>query len=215
MCNSTTPSVNLQTAVLMQVQEFVNAGQSFSRYDITKALRQKCSDGTLEIPELEIVNPGASYRYDIRKQAVDDVFEQLWRNCLANGLPPLQVTYDRNLGYRIFSVDQNALAQSAVPAILATATAPTPAYVSTPPTAVVTLPPVNPNQITSVPASSLVPLTDAEIKRRVTLYMDHCQSVGVTPSLKQIQSAIKRGNKSTGLSYREIANVAMSLGYKV
>lgn len=214
MCNSTTPSVNLQTAVLMQVQEFVNAGQSFSRYDITKALRQKCSDGTLEIPELEIVNPGASYRYDIRKQAVDDVFEQLWRNCLANGLPALQVNYDRNLGYRIFSVDPNAVPATPTPVAATFAPVP-PSYVSTPPTAVVTLPPVNPNQITSIPASALVPLTDAEIKRRVTLYLDHCQSIGTTPTLKQIQSAIKRGNKSTGLSYREIANVAMSLGYKV
>ena len=64
----------------------------------------------------------------------------------------------------------------------------------------------------SVPSSVL---NDSEIRRRVTLYMDRCKTLGVTPTLKQIQSAIKRGKKSTGLSYNEISNVVTSLGYKV
>lgn len=207
MCkNANTPSVNLQTAVLMQVQEFVNSGQAFSRYDITKALRQKCNDGLLDIPEVEDTNPGVTNRYNVRKQAVDDIFEQLFSNCLANGLPPLTYTFNQAGGYRVFAADPNAVQAVPQPAVYASSPAVAPT---------VTLPSVNPNQVTSIPASTSVTLSDPEIRRRVGLYMDHCGKVGITPTLKNIQSAIKRGNKSTGLSYREIANVATSLGYKV
>jgi len=182
MCNqSNVPSVNLQTAVLMQVQEFVQSGQAFSRYDITKALRQKCNDGLMEIPDVENVN--SSPRFDIRKSAVDAIFEQLYQNCLANGLPPLTYAFNQAGGYREFKVDSQAFANS-----LATV----------PPSS-----PVNPTQITSVsnsPASmvsvSMTALSDAEIKRRVALYLDHCSKIGMVPTVKQIQSAIKRGNRA-------------------
>jgi hypothetical protein len=209
MCNTNVPSVNLQTAVLMQVQEFVNSGQAFSRYDITKALRLKCNDGLLEIPEVENVNPG-SIRYDIRKASVDAIFDQLWQNCLANGLPPLRYDFNQNTGYRIFSVDVTAgPVPTQTPTPVPTSPVPTPSngYVSAPAQAS-TVP-----TVASVRAA-ITSLTDSEIRRRVTLYMDASQKVGRKPTLKQIQSAIKRGNKSTGLSYREIANVVSSLGYK-
>jgi hypothetical protein len=71
-----------------------------------------------------------------------------------------------------------------------------------------------PVPVTVNPASTVV-LNDSEIRRRVSMYLDHCTKVGLSPTLKNIQSAIKRGNKSTGLSYREIANVVSSLGHKV
>jgi len=202
MCqNTNTPSVNLQTAVLMQVQEFVNSGQAFSRYDITKALRQKCNDGLLDIPEIEDTNPGVTNRYNVRKQAVDDIFEQLFANCLANGLPPLTYSFNQAGGYRVFAADPNAVQAVPQPAT----------YVSQPNIPVPT--PVPP--ITPITPTTTVTLSDPEIRRRVGLYMDHCGKIGLAPTLKQIQSAIKRGSKSTGLSYREIANVATSLGYKV
>lgn len=202
MCkNANTPSVNLQTAVLMQVQEFVNSGQAFSRYDITKALRQKCNDGLLDIPEIEDTNPGVTNRYNVRKQAVDDIFEQLFANCLANGLPPLTYSFNQAGGYRVFAADPNAVQAVPQPAT----------YVSQPNITVPT--PVPP--ITPITPTTTVTLSDPEIRRRVGLYMDHCGKLGLVPTLKQIQSAIKRGSKSTGLSYREIANVVTSLGYKV
>jgi hypothetical protein len=207
MCqNPNTPSVNLQTAVLMQVQEFVNSGQAFSRYDITKALRQKCNDGLLDIPEIEDTNPGVTNRYNVSKDAVDTIFEQLYQNCLANGLPPLSYSYNRQGGYRVFAADPNAVQAVSQPAT----------YVSQP-----NVPTLYPGVATSTPTitpitpTTTVTLSDPEIRRRVGLYMDHCGKIGLAPTLKQIQSAIKRGSKSTGLSYREIANVATSLGYKV
>ena len=207
--------MNLQTAVLMQVQEFVNSGQTFSRYDITKALRQKCNDGLMEIPDIEDTNPGASNRFNVRKDAVDGIFEQLYQNCLVNGLPPLTYNYEPTLGYRVFSVDPNAAPVPAPPVASATNArnvggpwgVPTPTI----------LVKVDPTQITSVPIPSprTATLGDPEIRRRIDLYLSRCAKIGMTPTLKNIQSAIKRGNKSTGLSYREIVNVASSLGYKV
>lgn len=194
MCNQNTPSVNLQTAVLMQVQEFVNSGQSFSRYDITKALRQKCNDGLLEIPEVEDTDPNASYRYDVRKDAVDAIFEQLYQNCLVNGLPPLRYDYNPNLGYRVFSVDTNS----------APAT-PSPVYASVPTT---------PTPATPVTPTSTVTLTDGELRRRIDQYMNGCQKLGKIPTRRQIQSAIKRNGKSTGLSRQECGHIAVSLGYQ-
>ena len=214
MCNqnSNVQSVNLQTAVLMQVQEFVQAGKQFSRFEITLALRDKCNNNLLEIPEVEDTTPGARYRFDIRKDAVDVIFEQLYSNCLVNGLPPLNYRFDRVNGYRVFFADPTAAP-----------TVPVSAQPAVPP---VSVDPTGANQIVAAVAAATVPqspmvsvpssvLNDSEIRRRVTLYMDRCKTLGVTPTLKQIQSAIKRGKKSTGLSYNEISNVVTSLGYKV
>ena len=207
MCDNTLniPSVSLQTAVFMQVQEFVNSGQEFSRYDITKALRQKCNDGLLEIPEVEDMNGGGNnnIRYDVRKDAVDNIFEQLWNNGLSNGLPPLTCQYNRVLGYRVFSVDVGSA--SAVPTPTAT-----PSAVPAPQVAKVVIPGIPPSR----PSNMVTTLSDTEIRRRVQLYMNRCQTLGMTPTLKQIQSAIKR-NRSTGLSRQEIFNVVMSLGWKI
>lgn len=199
MCNPSVPSVSLATAVLMQVQEFVQTGKQFSRYDVTKSLREKCNNGLLEIPEVENTT-GGNPRYFIPKQAVDDIFEQLWRNCLANGLPSLTAAYNPSLGYRTFSVDPTTI--SAAPQ-----TTPQVApQVSTPPA------------VSSSPSVSYgtgpVIVSDAEIRRRVTVYMERCKGYNIVPSLKQVQSAIKRGNRSTGLSHTELANIVMSLGYK-
>ena len=214
MCNPNTPSVSLQTAVIMQIQEFAQKQTPFSRYDITTELRRKCNDGELDIPECKR-DPNSDF-CDVRKTAVDDIFEQLWNNGLCDGIPALVSSYDRNRGYRLFSGDTTTQG-SAIPAPSMVAPSP----VTNTPSSVTTIP-TNQSVVSVVPPMSAVPrqptmvtLSDAEIRRRIDLYMTRCQKVGMIPSLKQIQSAIKRGNRSTGLSYREIANVAGSLGYKV
>lgn len=211
MCNPNAPSVSLQTAVIMQIQEFAQKQTPFSRYDITTEIRRKCNAGELEIPECK--RDTSSDFCDVRKTAVDDIFEQLWNNGLCDGIPALVSSYDRNRGYRLFTGDATS-AGSAIPAPSMVAPSP---VMSTPPTVNLPTPAVSqtipPSPVVRQP--TMVTLSDTEIRRRIDTYMTRCQKVGVTPSLKQIQSAIKRGNRSTGLSYREIANVANSLGYKV
>jgi hypothetical protein len=209
MCNPNTLSVTLQTAVLMQIQEFVNSGQMFSRYDITLAIRRKCNDGLLEIPAVENTNPGAINRFPIHKTAVDDIFEQLYQNCLINGLPPLRYDFDRTKGYRLFSVDTTAQTTIPVPVPISNVTPMDNKVVNVPSLDSVF-------SSTASPANTtMVTMSDGEIRRRVGLYMDRCRKIGATPTIKQIQSAIKRKNKSTGLSYREITNITTSMGYKV
>jgi hypothetical protein len=47
-------------------------------------------------------------------------------------------------------------------------------------------------------------LDKPEVLRRVRTYLTNCDANKFTPTLKQIQSAIKRGNKSTGWSRQEL-----------
>ena len=190
----------------MQIQEFITSGQSFSRYDITKALRQKCNDGQLEIPEIENVNPG-NIRFNVRKASVDTIFDQLYSNLLQNGIPALRYDFNRDqqtgVGYRVFSVD-NTVAQTVLPVVAAPAPAPTPSPATS----------INSMNYFAVQASASTSPDDAEIRRRATVYLQNCQKIGKVPSLKKIQSAIKR-KVSTGLSRKECFNLATSLGFKV
>ena len=47
----------------------------------------------------------------------------------------------------------------------------------------------------------------SEISTRIQLYLDHCKTNNFRPTLKQVQSAIKRGNKSTGYTCEEIKDI--------
>lgn len=198
------PSVSLATAVLMQVQEFVAQNRPFSRWELSVALRDKVNSGQLDIPEVENTRPGATFRYWISKDRVDQIFEQLFQNCLPNGLPPLRMDPSPDGLYRVFSVDKSTV-QTQVPAPVVNVTIPNPD--PTQQAAIASLP-------TAATPTKMVTLTDDEIKRRIRVYMNRCKQAGIVPTLKRIQSAIKR-DKSTGLSYNEIANVAKSLGYAV
>jgi hypothetical protein len=154
----------------------------------------------MEIPEVESPG-GGSVRYDIRKDAVDTIFDQYLQNLAANNLPPLKWRFDNSLRYRLFSEDLTAQLVSnptAVPVVVSTnsnnigGNFPTPSVAPTP---------------KSVP-------NDNELRRRMSVYMRNCQIVGMVPTLKQVQSAIKRKH-STGLTVKEIYNMATSMGFVV
>ena len=228
MSNANIPSVSLQTAVLMQIQELIASGQGFSRYDITKALRQKCNDGLLEIPEIENVNPG-SIRFNVRKASVDAIFEQLYANLLQNGLPALRYDFNRDpqsgVGFRVFSVD-NSAAPVATPAPAAPPVVNPPPPTITPISDLLKTLGVDPNAPSAARdagaaagahlrnALVATPLDDTEIRRRATVYLQNCQKIGKVPTLKNIQSALKR-KTTTGLSRKECFNLAKSLGFRV
>ena len=78
MCNNqNVPSVTLQSAVLLQVKEFVKNKQTFSVHDITRNIRSKASSGDLEIPETEV--SGTSFKNDIPHAKVKNIFDNLWQ----------------------------------------------------------------------------------------------------------------------------------------
>lgn len=198
-------SVTLQTAVLMQVKEFAQNNTPFSVHDITRSIRSKTAQGELEIPEVEV--NGASFRFDIQHVKVKALFDELWRtgvfdpdfslNRQFNGMyfqyTPVQVGGGGGGGVAGISVAPQAPLTAGVPA---TAPAPT-----TAPTAILTA--------SSRPSRK-------EIMTRTGLYLSNCAARNFRPSLKQVQSAIKRGDASTGWSCEELQDlIETDLGYTV
>ena len=183
MCNQTVPSVSLQTAVLMQVTEFANNNQSFSVHDTTDALRKKVNDGELEIPEVE--EQGASFRFNIRHSAVRANF----RDMLNTGV------FDQ---FGLEETFPNGKFFVYVPTIgsVTTATQQTPMAPSVAAPSPVAAPFVKPPRATIV--------------ERTKLYLNHCVSRNFRPTLKQVQSAIKRGALSTGWTCEELEEIIES-----
>lgn len=202
--NTQVETLNLREAVVAQILAFVNANQPFSRYDITTALRNRVNSGNLEIPDVK--TSGGSVKFWVQKTDVDSIFEDVYANPSAYNVPALTFTFKSGQGYRTFEAASPS--SPTIPTVQMASTQVAGGYVSTPVS-------VTPPASTSVIPPSSSPLNDSEIRRRVDTYLKRCQASGTTPTLKQIQSAIKRGNKSTGLSYGEIRNVASSLGYRL
>jgi hypothetical protein len=191
MCNQV-QSVTLQTAVLMTVKEFAQNNQQFSVHDITTAIRNKTAQGELEIPEVEV--QGASFRFDIPHPKVKALFDELWRT----GVFDPDFTLSRQFNGMYFqytpaSVNSGAsyagVSVAPQPAAPAPVAAPTPAPVS----------------------GAIAP----DVASRVSLYLTNCTTRNFRPTLKQVQSAIKRGDASTGYSCDVLRNFITGLGYTV
>lgn len=203
MCTQTqtVPSVTLQTAVLMQVQEFAKDNRTFSVHDITTAVRRKTANGELEIPEVEV--DGASFRFDIPHVKVKAIFDELWRTGVFD--PFLTLNRQFNGTYFEYTPTLNASATQTQTSNVTTA----PANVSvvSPATAPTVVPVLN-----VAPAS---PVSDDDVKVRIRTYLNNCVTRNFRPSLKQVQSAIKRSS-STGWTCEKIGEyIENDLGYTV
>jgi hypothetical protein len=193
MSNQTVPSVTLQTAVLMQVSEFAKNSQPFSVHDVTVAVRSKASQGELEIPEVEVA--GASFRFDIPHSKVKGIFDELWRT----GVFDPSFTLNRNFNGMYFEYTPSLNSITAVPPPAAPVTAAPSVQVANPP-------------YPYTATNSLVP--DAVVRDRIQTYLKNCATRNFRPTLKQIQSAIKR-DVSTGWSCEKIQDYVENLGYNV
>ena len=201
MCQQT---VTLQTAILQQVAEFANNNSVFSVHDITVAIRTKTANGELEIPEVEV--QGASFRFDIPHAKVKALFDELYRT----GVFDPNYRLDRAFNGTYFEYTPTLL----------TATTPT-AYATTPAnvgqnwgatTPVVATPAVPTPAPATVTATSNA---DTSIHFRVKTYLANCAGRQFQPTLKQVQSAIKRGDASTGYSCESLKTIIEGLGYTV
>jgi hypothetical protein len=185
-------TVTLQTAVLMQVKEFANNNKAFSVHDITREVRQKVNQGVLEIPEVEVA--GASFRFDIPHAKVKALFDELWRT----GVFDPDFALNRNFNGVYFEYTPSPV------------NSPSPAAsfsVSQPPVA---------SPVASPSASPTFLIGKVEVTNRIEKYLDNCETRQFQPTLKQVQSAIKRGNASTGWSCEDIREIVTSdLGYSV
>jgi hypothetical protein len=182
MCDT----VTLQTAVLNQVNEFVQQGKVFSVYEITQAIRKKTAQGELEIPEVEV--NGASFRFDIPHVKVKALFDESWRTGIFNsGL-------SRKYNGQYWEYSPSPVTAS--PTVNVQASVP---LMST----------VAPLQ----PVVSKIPVTTFSkqvIQDRIKTYLLHCAASSYRPTIKQVQSAIKRGDMSTGWSCQEIQDLIVN-----
>ncbi len=187
MCNQA-QSVTLQTAVLMTVKEFAQQNQTFSVHDITRTIRSKASQGDLEIPEVEV--SGASFRFDIPHSRVKALFLEMWNSGVFD--PDFTLTRNFNKGGGYFEYSPVVPAANAV-------------YASTTSTAT-----------TPAPTTPSYSKNNAPVQDRVVLYLNNCATRNFRPTLKQVQSAIKRGDASTGWSCEDLQKlIETTLGYSV
>ena len=184
--------VTLQTAVFEQVKEFATNSQTFSVHDITRTLREKVAKGELEIPEVEV--SGASFRFEIRHDKVKALFDEMYRT----GTFDHDVTFTRSFNGMYFDY---------TPTLVSSVNQ------SSPVVAPVVTPSVTPS-VTSAPIVAPV-TTPSDISARVALYLTNCRNRNFRPNLKQVQSAIKRQNVSTGVSCETLKTIIQGLGYTI
>lgn len=184
-------SITLQAAIILAVTEFANQGKEFSTHDITNNIRGKVNTGVLEIPEVESLSGIDAHRFDVKHAQVKSTF----RNLYDNGTFDADYSTNRTFNGLFFTYKfQPTQITSNVPV----------APLSTPVT---------------VTATSPLSLFGSGVNRyisRIQNYIVNCSSRKMSPSIKQVQSAIKRGNKSTGVSSQELIKIIQSnLGYTV
>lgn len=129
---------------------------------------------------------GSSFRNDIPHSRVRNLFYDLWNSGVFDN--------QFNLN-RVFNGNYNEF---------------------TPANVVSTIDPAaNAVSQTVAPPANNVSSATSPIDARVQLYLNNCKTKGSQPTLKQVQSAIKRRNSGTGISCSDLYNIVVKLGYNL
>jgi len=195
MCNQV-KSVTLQTAILMQVKEFATSNVPFSVHDITRTIREKTSKDELEIPEVEVIVTASSpNRFEISHAKVKSLFDELWRT----GVFDPEFTLNRSFTGMYFEYTPQLVGNVSA--------APCPMNVP--------VPSVPYTATAAHSADTSIPDYISENNTvRVKLYLANCVRKNFRPTLKQIQSAIKR-DEIPGCSCGELRAYITTLGYTI
>jgi hypothetical protein len=186
-------TVTLQTAILKQVAKFADNNSVFSVHDITIAIRNKAASGELEIPEVEV--QGASFRFDIPHSKVKALFDELYHT----GVFDTNYRLDRSFNGTYYEYTPTGLNSNSTPAV-----APSPTTASPTPAAPATAP-------ATAPAGTISTSNVA----RIGLYLSNCATRQFQPTLRQVQSAIKRNDFIPIPSCEELKQYITSLGYTI
>ena len=197
MCNQV-QSVTLQTAVLMQVKEFAQTNTPFSVHDITRTIRTKAAQGELEIPEVEV--QGASFRFDIPHPKVKGIFEEMWKTGVFD--PDFTLSRQFNGMYWLYTpAPVNGGASYAGVSV-------TPQPAVAPAVASAT----NANNVGQNWGAN-VSVTNSD---RIKLYLSNCIAKNFRPTLRKVQSAIKRNDSIPIPSCEELKDyIENVLGYAI
>jgi hypothetical protein len=188
----------LEQLVQDTVDTFIALGQSFSVYDITTNIRNLANSGAVEPIGTRVY--GQAFDFQIEHSDVKSIFNELYED---NGFSePLSCSFTGS--YYLYS------ALGAVNPVAATVRAKVSPLQSL--TQAVQKFGQAAKSATAATAalSAVAPkgaLDEATVISRVRQYLDGCEQRGVTPTSRQIQSAIKRNGKSTGWSRSELDSI--------
>lgn len=183
------PSNTLEEAVKSVVDNFIDNDQAFSIFDITSTLRNDANNGDLEVPECEVT--GMPWKYQFEHRDVKGVLE------LTGYLNDGRVTrnFNRSGGFFVYTPVTGSI--TALPGVIS--------GWSIAPSGNASF------SNASTTGTPLVKLDRPAVLSRMRIYLTNAKRKGFLPTLKQMQSAIKRGKRSTGWSKKELAAVVAEL----
>ena len=198
----------LKELVLGAVEGFLATGTQFSVHDITNSIREVVNTGIVEIPALHV--DGQAFKFNIGHEDVKFYFNELYRDGLFSKplirsftgayflyeAAPASVT---NLSPKSLNFANNYPLSNTGSALGQLASA---------------LAGMRNASVVAVPSAAAAvqqavsgKLGRTEVVSRVRQYLTNCKSRGITPSNKQIQSAIKRNGKSTGWTRSDLDQI--------
>lgn len=198
-----TNQATLKELVQGAVEGFLATDTPFSVHNLTTSIRQLVNSGAVTVPSLFV--DGKDFKYEIGHDDVKFYFQELFN---AN-------SFSRQVGRRFedpyflyFGVDSNSTTDPTSSTDTGDAFSRlTKALAAMRPKSILSTP-----KTTNFDSSPRVQVTTAkvgrnEIIKRVRTYFNNCSDQGFLPSSKQIQSAVKRGDRSTGWSRSELRQI--------
>lgn len=196
--------LTLEQLVQDTVNTFLSSGQSFSVYDITTNIRNLVNAGAVVPTDVPV--DGAGDFYDIQHSIVKRIFVDLFED---NGFAkPLTRTFVGS--YFTYTADSNfqTAVKGATSAVARLASA-----LGTQRNASSLVVPAQRTKFKAqtLPTTPVGALDATIVVGRVRQYLDGCKKRSFTPTPRQIQSAIKRGGKSTGWSRTDLNGIRNSI----
>lgn len=191
--------MTLDEAIKNQIIEFGNNNKTFSVHDITSELRRKTANGDIEIPEVQVDK--YSFKFEISHAKVKNIFDYGWTSGEYNKYFTLNRNFNRVYYEYTATVINNPSNSNDT----------TSSNVNSNNSAVATNSPTNNSNIISNIKSNNQFNVDDIIKNNIKNYIiKHNNS----PTIKEIQSAIKRKNYLVWTCEQIKAYVEQTLNYK-
>ena len=209
--------ITLQSAILIQMKEFAKIDKPFNVHDITRAIREKTASGEWDIPD--VVVTGTPVKYNISHDKVRTIFNEMWDAQLF--LCPRPLSRKFNGMYNEYFIHRNFCCDMEKdPAIRPEPTDSTgqlhAEYVSYTHTGDKVAVKSNENIIPhfSVLSDSSRCKQEDPVAKRIDTYISNCYKRKTYPTVKQIQSAIKR-RCGSGWTCKRIYDYLKKMGYSV
>lgn len=206
-----TKQATLRELVLGAVEGFLATDTKFSVYGVTQSIRQLVNSGAVEVPALEVF--GQPFSFSITHDDVKHYFNELYEDSAFSEslVRNFNGTYFEYQGLGTASPALTMLGNALVARRNASAIA-----VPSMSAQGKSLNFANKFGQSSSAAGAVVQaaagkLGRTEVVDRVRTYLQNCSQRGVTPTNRQIQSAIKRNGKSTGWGRNDLDQIRVGI----